>query len=47
MAKKVSSVDAIVCVVTKAHSQWTSLVTWTNLSGRHIDEHVGKSATSV
>jgi len=42
--KKVSSVDGIVCIATKAHSQWTSLVTWTDLSNNgHIDEHVGKT----
>ena len=45
--KKVSSVNAIVCVVTIAHSQWKSLVTWTDLFNGHIDEHVGESATSV
>jgi len=45
----VATVDAIVCVATIAHSQWKSLVTWTDLSNGHIDEHVGdiKSATSV
>jgi len=31
-----SSVDAIVCVATIAHSQWKSLVTWTDLSNGHI-----------
>ena len=46
--KKVSSVNAIVCVATIAHSQWKSLVTWTDLSNNgHIDELVGESATSV
>ena len=40
-------VDAIVRVATVAHSQWKSLVTWTNLSNGHISEHVGESATSV
>ena len=46
--KKVSSVDAIVCIATIAHSQWKSLVTWTDLSNNgHIDEHVSESATSV
>ena len=46
--KKVSSVDAIVCVATIAHSQWKSLVTWTDLSNNgHIDELVSESATSV
>jgi len=32
MGKKVSSVDAMVCVATIAHSQWKSLVTWTDLA---------------
>jgi len=45
--EKVSSVDAIVYVATVAHSQWKSLVTWTDLSNGHINEHVGESATSV
>ena len=42
--EKVSSVDAIVCVATIAHSQcqWKSLVTWTDLFNGHIDEHVGE-----
>ena len=36
--KKVSSVDDIVCVATIAHSQWKSLVTWTDLSyNGHVD----------
>jgi len=47
MAKKVSSVNAIVCIATIAHSQWKSFVTWTDLSNGHIDEHVSESATSV
>ena len=48
MAKQVSSINAIVCVATIAHSQWKSLITWTNLSNNgHIDEYVGESATSV
>ena len=43
-----TDVDAIVCVATIAHSQWKSLVTWTDLSNNgHIDELVGESATSV
>jgi len=45
-SKKVSSVDAIVCIATIAHSQWKSLVSHVSNDG-HIDEHVGKSATSV
>jgi len=46
--QKVSSVDAIVCVATIAHSQWKSLITWAGLSNNgHIDELVGESATSV
>jgi len=46
--QKVSSVDAIVCVATIAHSHWKSLVTRTDLSNSgHIDELVGESATSV
>ena len=47
--RKGSSLDAIVCIATIAHSQWKSLITWTDLSNGHIDEHVGeiKSATSV
>jgi len=46
--KKVSSVYAIVCVATIAHSHWKSLVTWTDLSNNgHIDELVGESVTSV
>jgi len=46
--QKVSSVDAIVCVATIAHSQWKSLVTWTDLSNNgHKDEHVSESATSM
>jgi len=46
--KKVSSVDAIVCVATIAHSQWKSLITWTDPSNNdHINEHVGEIATSV
>jgi len=32
--KKVSSVDAIICVA----NQWKSLLTWTDLSNGHIDE---------
>jgi len=37
-------------VMPLAHSQWKSLVTWTDLSNGHIDEHAIKdseSATSV
>ena len=46
--KKVSSVDAIVCVATIAHSQWKSLITWTNLSNNgHIDKLVGECNLSV
>jgi len=46
--KKVSSIGAIVCVATIAHSQWKSHVTWTDLSNNgHIDELVGESASSV
>ena len=42
-----ASVDAIVCIATIAHSQWKSLVTWTDLSNNgHIDELVSESATS-
>ena len=38
--------DCLRCTI--AHSQWTPLVTWTNLSNNgHIDELVGESATSV
>jgi len=52
MEKKVSSVDAIIYIATIAHSQWKSLITWTDLSNGHIDEdyHIIKdseSATSV
>jgi len=43
----VSSVDAVGCVAAIAHSQWKSLVTWTDLfNNGHIDELVGESATS-
>ena len=37
-------------VLPLAHSHWMSLVTWTDLSNGHIDEHAikdGESATSV
>jgi len=47
MAKKVSSIGAIVCIVTIAHSQWKSLVTMADLSNGHISEHVGESHLSV
>ena len=46
--KKVSSVNAIVCIATiRVHSQWKSLFTWTDISNGHIDEHVSESTTSV
>ena len=45
--EKVSSVNAIVCAATIADLQWKSLVTWTDLSNGHINEHVVGSATSV
>ena len=46
--RKDSSVDAVVCIATIAHSQWKSLVTWTDLSNNgHIDELVSESVTSV
>jgi len=45
MAKRFDLLIAIVCV---AHSQWKSLVMWTDLSSNgHIDELVGESATSL
>ena len=47
MAKKVSSIGAIVCIVTIAHSQWKSLDTMTDLSNGHINEHVGENHLSV
>ena len=37
-------------VLPLSHSHWKSLVTWTDLSNGHIDEHAikdGESATSV
>jgi len=47
--RKGSSVDAIVCVATMDSPLTVEvrLVTWTDLSNGHIDEHVGESATSV